>query len=1264
MKRTVSLWLRLAFFVVFALTTGLQIPSFGQVVTGSLVGTIRDSSGAVVPNAEVVVANSNTGVSLSLKSNQVGEYLAPYLEPGTYGVTVKSPGFQTAVAANNDVNVNETRRVDLTLLPGSSSQTIVVSGNALELQTETSSYQAHLDEKLLDAAPNLNRNPWNYAGLLPNVIRSGNGGANGPAADTQGTQNLGVGIDGRLTVSSFAINGGQPFNNDIRLDGVSVAGSGWNAAVVNPNPDGINEVRVITNDYSAEYGRGQGVVLITTKSGTNKFHGSAFWQIRNEALNANTYANNAQNVPRGPYKLNQFGASAGGPIIKGKAFFFVSYEGFRFHKSQDGFLTVPTDAERVGDFSHTLINDNGVPTPIRLFDPFNVTQVGPNLYERAEVPNADIRNLARGVDPFALKLISFYPEPNSTPIDVFNTNNYRFRILVPFHKDNINSRVDFQTGKHRIYGTFGFQNDAGNFPGMFGPDNPFQGPRNSANPSDFTPYATIGDTVVISPTLVADFRVGATHTNSENSRPRSDFDYDAVGMPANIQAVIQLPGSAPDTEFQQRWSSLNEDAFFHKHELVTHYEVVASVSKVVRKWTIKTGVDYRVDLSNFQDIAEGAARLDSPGVGWTGAAGSYSARFIDPVGFTVAQDSTPDIQGLNDANILMGAGTWTQLNGGFSVRPALAAKNLGLYVQNDWRATSRLTVNLGLRWDLQPGPTDRFNRMTAFDRNGTNPFGGPGGMAFPGTGHYSRNLWDTQYKDFGPRLGLAYRVNDTVAIRGGYGIAYLPTNTGILDGCGNLGCRPFAYTDNVLPYGTQPNGVPIGTFHDTNVSQIFPAPGPNVNDPTNYLVSSPACTNCNIFTTRQYLNGRVQQWNFAVEKTLGSDWLVSAAYTGSKGSNLQLTRPPLAPFGTFSDSLLNCYRSGTGCTGVNSDIAGQGYVQTGIDRSQDEVPNPFNPTGTIPFQGIMGAATIPRGLRDSPFPMFSGAGVNDSFGVSNYNAGTLLVAHRFSHGFDLNAHYTWAKGIAVENSPINGSIQPIRDFRNFNHNRKLADDDIPHRFVAVFAYELPFGGWTQSGVLKQLVGGWRVGGVLTLQSGLPLIVSGASDGSLNSFPDRVPGQPLEVPQALQRWYDGTTTVTLPSGREITPSANTFLKYNIDAFKGRVIPNPTSPGTVIPDIFWDGNAVFTYGQLRQGSRHNVDVSIRKQFHILEDVSAELTADCTNFFNHPQFRSFNGSLGSTNTGSGVPGSGSASSSYGTHGLETYEPRQIVLGLRVTF
>jgi hypothetical protein len=235
-------------------------------------------------------------------------------------VTAKAQGFQTTVSADNNIQVNETRRVDLALSLGSTTQVVEVSGVALAVQTESTSYQAELNERLIDAVPNVNLNPWYYPALLPNVVKPLNLGGN----DTQTTLALGVGIDSRTSsYSAFAINGGQPFSNDLRLDGISVLGSGWNAAVVNPNTDGINEVRVITNDYSAEYGRGQGVVVITTKSGTNQFHGAAFDQIRNEALNANSWFNTKTKpaVPRGELRRNDFGFTLGGPVLKDKLFF-------------------------------------------------------------------------------------------------------------------------------------------------------------------------------------------------------------------------------------------------------------------------------------------------------------------------------------------------------------------------------------------------------------------------------------------------------------------------------------------------------------------------------------------------------------------------------------------------------------------------------------------------------------------------------------------------------------------------------------------------------------------------------------------------------------------------------------------------------------------------------------------------------------------------------------------------------------------------------
>ncbi|MCI0721917.1 MAG: TonB-dependent receptor [Acidobacteria bacterium] len=1259
-----------------ALAVALPGLIWGQVITGTLVGTVRDSSGAVVVAAKVTVLNQNTGISLEAASNDQGEYVVPYLPPGTYRLSVEFSGFRNAVSLGNILEANQTLRVDFKLQPGEISERIEVNANVAQLQTETTSVQSALDERVIKAVPNITHNPFYFATLQPGVV-----GRN-QMNDTTSSASFGIGTAGRGAFSAISINGGQTFTNGIYLDGVSVQGTVVNETAVIPNPDGIQEVRTITNNLSAEYGRGMGAISIITKGGTNEFHGSVFDRVRNEALNANTFANNALKASRPPFKVNSFGATGGGPIVKDKAFFFVSYEGLRHTVGLNGFATVPTAAEKLGDFSKTLVNVNGVPTPIRLFDPFNVRQIGPNLYERAEIPNADVRNGPRGADPFALKLLSFYPASNRTPDDVYNNNNYFRRVIQTFSRNNINSRVDYRLSrKHSLYSAFGIQKGSITTPSIWGDDSPFfnidrLGWAAAAAPivSDKNPYASIGDTIVFSPTLLVDIRYGITRANSRSdSNIFPDFNYDQFGVPKEIQSLIPRPGAATDTANVSRWSALGVQHYQHKHGRTTNHNAVGSLSKTLSKWTLKAGAEYRVYLSNYQDLQQGALRLDAPG--WCGTCGgSYTSQFITATGAGV-QNPTAATSGFDEAAALLGAGSWA-LGGDFTVTPAFAQKYFGIYTQNDWRATPRLTLNLGLRWDLQPGPTERFDRMTSFDRDATNPFNSPGAWAFPGKEGYSRNLWDTHYKDFGPRLGAAYRLGDTWVVRGAYGITYLPTNTGYYDGPYTYGTSPFVVDTNQLPYGTSPNGVPIGTFHDAVVTGRKPAIGFNPSAPQLYG------TIPYVFDRHNFLNGRMQQWNVFIEKSLGSTWLVSAGYSASKGNNLPIGRFPFQALGALPAATLECYRNGANCSGANSDVAGKGYVQTGEDPANSLVPNPFNPGGTLPFQGALGQAVIPRQMRDSRYPLFFSNPLQVTPGFSDYHSMILQVNRRFAAGLQFNAHYTWSKSLdftATEahsngHNDVSGSeYNFVRDVVNLRNNRKLSTTDVPHRLVYSVVYELPFGAGkrfaVENRVLRHIASGWRLGSVGVFQSGLPLVVGGGANGSLNITPDVVPGAPRELPEQLQGWYDGKTTITLPSGRNITPNANSFLKYNPDAFRGRVISNPGAPGSFIEDRYWYGTAGLTYGGLRNPRRNNVNLSIARSFQATERFVVEFAADVFNFFNHTQFRSYDNFLGGVVTqadpATKTPlGAVSGASSYGTHGLATFDPRQVEINLRVRF
>lgn len=1245
-------------------------PVQAQIKSGSITGLVTDSSGAVVPDATISVVNTLTNVTVQTKTNAAGEYAVPYLAAGVYTVSVTKPGFANFQKTGLSLGTGGAVRIDAQMQTGSVQQSVNVSATGAILQTESSTVQNEVGDKSISALPDINHNPYYFAGLQPNVVGTDE------MLDTTSANSFLIGVNSRPAMSALSVNGGLPFSGSYTVDGVSVQGSGWNEAAVLPNTAGIQEVQTIVNDHSAEYGRGQGVVNIVTKGGTNTYHGSAYDYVRNEALNANTFGNNAQGIQRGPFKVNTFGGTVGGRIVKDKLFFFTSYEGMRHSDAVDYLLTVPTPAERKGDFSKTLVNVNTSPVPVQLFDPFSATMVQNNLYQRTPYPNAIIPN----PDPYALKLYSFYPDPNRTPIDVYGTNNYYNRVIRTFARNSVSGRLDYYLGKQSLYASAGLQNGLITTPGPWGSGNPFFHPTasaNQANTQDQNPYASLGDTVSFSPTLVGDFRFSLQRINTQFGAPISpDLNYSDLGIPSAIQAIFAVPGVAPDVN-TGRYTQLSNTQSAHKHEHQTNMVMNGSMNKIHNNWTFKWGTEYRVYLSNYQDPEEGSVLIE-PGAGgsycYSGACGSaFTGQFISATGASVAQNIDASVQGLTFADLLAGTGSLV-IAPGRNIFPAFAQKYFALYSQNDWRVTNRLTVFLGLRWDLQPGPTERYNRVSSFDASKTNAFGTTGLVVFPGRDGYSRNLWDTRYRDFGPRLGAAYRLGGTWVIRGGYGISYLPTNTGYYDGTFNYGSSPFAYSTVTLPYGTDPQGVPIGRWHDLPVSQIATPIGGIASAPQNYGLTR------NLLP-RNMIDGRAQQWNFVIEKSLGSAWLVSATYSGVRGDHLPIARFPTTSTGLLPPNIMNCYRTGTGCPANDSAVTGNGYLQTGVDPGIAQVPNPFNPTGTLPFQGILAQKSVPRWLLDETYSLFPSQTGDLSIGFENYESLTFQVNHRFGSGLQFTAFYTWSKsldftsGEAAGNQATNGiGFDPAaRYLLDIGANKKLSYTDIPHRVVIRGVYELPLGRGkrfdSRNRALRAVESGWQLGAVQILQSGYPVKLTGASAGSMNSLPNRIPGEPVEVPQALQHWYDGRTQVTLPDGRTITPCAQCFLKYNPDALGGPVVPNPTKPGQYLTDNYWFGDAAVDYSDIRSPRKNNLNLSVSRRFQATERLAVEFQASASNVFNHAQFRIVNGALGGINTGAPTTPSGSqlgqpGPASFGTFGLNTFDPRQVELQLKVQF
>jgi hypothetical protein len=430
----------------------------------------------------------------------------------------------------------------------------------------------------------------------------------------------------------------------------------------------------------------------------------------------------------------------------------------------------------------------------------------------------------------------------------------------------------------------------------------------------------------------------------------------------------------------------------------------------------------------------------------------------------------------------------------------------------------------------------------------------------------------------------------------------------------------------------------------------------------------------NALFTNQLKNGMVKQGNVFLEKSFGShgQWLASVGYSMSYSNNLPNRNWPLQSMQNLPQSTLNSW--------LNQYVASNGAT----NPANVQVQNPWQPaTGPlVPFTGTLAGRTIPQYISMLPYPLLygSGAGVDESNGFAGYNSLQARLSHSFSSGLHLEFNYTWSKELDYSSTAIEdgqgvnsgGSMSGASaDLINPQNNKHYGLADIAHRFVGVVAYESPFGQGRslalQNRLLRDLAGNWNIGSVITIQSGMPFVISGASSGAMVARPDRIPGVSLTVPSNLQHWYNGKTAVTLPCGMVVTPPKNTFLKYNACAFTGETLTTPN--GKIVPNQFWVGNSAATIGDFRGPGRFNVDMSLRREFPIRERLRLEVAAEASNLFNHTELSSnFNGSLGNTNLvnnpGAGlIPGLGT-SSSFGTIGVNAFDPRQITMHVRLQF
>lgn len=594
---------------LFLLLVTIGLPLAAQIRSGRISGSVTDPTGLGIPEASVVVKEVNTNQNYSVTTNASGEFTVPYLPPGAYEVSVEKSGFAAAKQAGIALSVAQNVRLEFSLNVASVQATVEVSASAASIQTESAAVQGATPEKMIQALPKLNHNPLYYVTLQM--------GATPRASMLQvsGQNSFGIGINGRRQVSAFSINGGGAFQNDVQVDGVGVVGSAWNETAVLPSTEGLQEVRTTVNNYSAEYGRGQGVIMMTTKSGTNELHGSVFWRQRNEALNANSFNNNARGIARQPFKVATYGATAGGPLIKDKLFGFISFEGMRFNEGLVFLRTVPTELEKRGDFSNSFANVGGRPTPLLVYDPYVVTQVGQNVFQRVPFPNSVIP-ASRLYKP-AVDLVSNYPAPNRTADDAFNRNNFSRSGIRKYEREILGSRVDYRpNSSHAIYFTGGFTFGDITNPLTWGDKilfNSAAGEQFAPFIRDRNPYLSIGDTWILSSSFVVDIRYGVNRIKTGSlSHDTPDFDYRAAGIPANIEAAMAVR-RLPNFISSNYWSALNNNMYMHKDERQTNHVLAGSATWTRGRWTFKFGGETRQNFSNYTDAQEAISYRLVPG---------------------------------------------------------------------------------------------------------------------------------------------------------------------------------------------------------------------------------------------------------------------------------------------------------------------------------------------------------------------------------------------------------------------------------------------------------------------------------------------------------------------------------------------------------------------------------------------------------------------------------------------------------------------------
>ncbi len=1111
-----------------------------QTTTGTVSGVVTDANGALVPNASVKLTNTATGVAQSSQANESGSYVFPLVQPGPYQVAVEKTGFQR-FARTFTLEVTQQARIDAQLTLGQVTETVNVSAAAVLLETDTSNLGQVITNRQVADLPLNGRNPFALAALTPGVTPLASFGA-GIAGARGAAQSAGA--------NNFLANGGMTGGNEILLDGIPITVCCQGQPALIPTIDTTEEFKVQTNTSPAEFGRTSGGILnIVTKSGTNRIRGSAYEYFRNEKLDsANFFVNRAGTNPipgrqdrRTPLRYNQYGFAIGGPIKKDRTFFFGNFEQVKLRRSLFRTFSVPSPLMRTGDLTQA---------PADVFDPAT-TRPNPEAagrFLRTPFPGRTIPS-AR-ISPIARNILALYPQPQRAGI----VNNLDSVANSRDDDKQFSVRADHNfSERHRLFGRYSRLWNDHYEPNYW---------NSISSPGGFNQFikshtVVVDDIMTLRPTVVLNLRYGFARQRNFRDPYSLGTDLGALGFSQQYVGQVQerfLPVIGING------SNGNDESGNQRFTRYSH-NVAAALSLIRSKHSMKLGWDGRVFLDHN-------ASLGNPGGNF-----SFGSTFLS------GPDPTAGVPGgqapyLGLGSFLMGIPTGGLLT--FSDATSQQGFYHALYFQDDWKLTSKLTLNLGIRWEMETGPSERFNRLATIDPGLESPLaratGLPlrGGLQFRGVNGASRQRYKTDANNIGPRIGLAYSVNPKTVVRGGFGVFYTPGLVRLFNG-GNPG---FSVTS---PFVASIDGVnPVGSLATPFPGGLQPLAGSSQGAAT--LVGTGIAA-LNYDTPLPYS----LQWNFGVQKELPGSMAVNLSYAGNKGVKLPVN---------------------VGLNALNPSFFGQPGDLNRVAQLNALVNNPF--FGVITTAGPLAARQVQQNQLLRAYPHFTGFGVNFmGGGNSTYHAFQASAQKRMSHGLLATLSYTFSKNLGDVNMLTTSFFDAGQNpgYQNeFNRgiDRSVLGSDFPHRLVMSGVYDLPFAKG------HRWLGGWQVNGIYTYQSGQPLVfgVSGtpAYAGSRSSF----------TGSEVQTSGD-------PSSRLGGVSGGTGY-LNAAAFR-------------LPVSFEFGNTPRLDSRNRGVPTKNLDFSLIKSFAITERFKTQFRVESFNLTNTPVFGLPNTTVG--NPGFGVIG-----------------------------